>query len=257
MIKSKTDKEIELMRKAGRIVGDLLTLMKNSVRVGITTKELDDIAYHFIISQGATPSFLNYEGFPASICTSVNETVVHGIPNDYALKDGDIIGIDVGACYKGYHGDAARTFCVGNVPEKVKQLVRETRECFYKGIEDLKPGDRIGKISHRVEHHAKLFNYGVVRELVGHGIGTKLHDDPQVPNYGSENSGEVIPPNCTIAVEPMINLGTHKIYLLNDDWTIITRDRKPSSHYENTILITDKGVEILTLMQGEQRYDEV
>ena len=144
MIKSKTDKEIELMRKAGRIVGDLLTLMKNSVRVGITTKELDDIAYHFIISQGATPSFLNYEGFPASICTSVNETVVHGIPNDYALKDGDIIGIDVGACYKGYHGDAARTFCVGNVPEKVKQLVRETRECFYKGIEDLKQGDRIG-----------------------------------------------------------------------------------------------------------------
>ena len=257
MIKSKSEKEIELIRKACKIVADTLTLMKNSVKVGITTKELDKIAYDFIISQGAFPSFLNYEGFPASICASVNETVVHGIPSNYALKEGDIIGIDVGACYKGFHGDAARTFCIGKVNDKTKKLVKETRESFYKGIEGLVPGDRIGKISNRVERHARSFGYGIVRELVGHGVGKDLHEDPQIPNYGSENSGEIIPPNCTLAVEPMINLGTEKIYLLNDDWTIITRDRKPSAHYENTILITENGVEILTLMEGETRYDEV
>jgi len=257
MIKGRTQKEIDLMRKAGKIVGDTLLLMKKSVRIGITTKELDKIAYDFIISQGAFPSFLNYNGFPATICASVNEAVVHGIPDNYALKDGDIISIDVGACYKGFHGDAARTFCVGNVNQKVKQLVRETRESFYQGIEGLKPGDRIGKISNRVEKHAKSFGYGIVRELVGHGVGRELHEDPQIPNYGSENSGDIIPPNCTLAVEPMINLGTHKILLLSDDWTIITRDRQPSAHYENTILVTDNGVEILTLMDGETRYDEV
>ncbi len=257
MIKPKTQHEIEMMRKAGKIVGDTLKLMQKSVRIGITTKELDKIAFDFITSQGAYPSFLNYDGFPASICTSVNETVVHGIPSDYALKDGDIIGIDVGACYKGYHGDAARTFCVGNVSEKVKQLVKETRECFYQGIEGLKAGDRVGTISHRIEHHAKHFGYGIVRELVGHGVGKNLHEDPQIPNYGSDNSGEIIPPNSTLAIEPMINLGTRQIYLLGDDWTVITRDRLQSAHYENTVLVTENGVEILTLMDGETRYDEI
>lgn len=254
---SRSSHEIEMMRKAGTIVGDLLELMKKSVKVGITTKELDEIAYNFIVSQGAYPSFLNYDGFPASICTSVNETVVHGIPSDYALKDGDIIGIDVGVCYKGFHGDACRTFCVGNVSEKTKQLVRATRESFYKGIEGLKPGDKIGKIGHNVEHYIKGFGYGIVRELVGHGIGRELHEDPQIPNYGSENSGDVIAENTTIAVEPMINMGSRQIRLLNDDWTIITRDRLPSAHYENTVLVTNEGVEILTLMNGETRYDEI
>ena len=257
MIKVKSEHEIEMMRKACKIVADTLTLVGKSIKVGITTKELDDIAYKFIISQGAYPSFLNYDGFPASICASVNEAVVHGIPNDYALQDGDIVGIDIGACYKGFHGDAARTFCVGNVNENVKKLVKETRESFYKGIDGLKPGDRVGTISNRIEKHIKQFGYGIVRELVGHGVGKNLHEDPQIPNYGSSNSGEVIPPNCTLAIEPMINLGTRQIYLLSDNWTVITRDRKPSAHYENTILVTNDGVEILTLQEGEGRYDEV
>lgn len=257
MIKSKTQKEIELMREAGRIVAGALKVVKEAICVGVTTKQLNDLAHNFIISQGAFPSSLNYEGFPASICASVNETVVHGIPSDYALKEGDIVGIDITACYKGYQGDAARTFCVGKVSDRVKQLVKETRECFYQGIEGLKPGDRIGKISSRVERHAKKFGYGVVRELGGHGIGKEMHEDPFIPNYGNENSGEIIPQNCTIAVEPMINMGTRKVYLLDDNWTIITRDRMPSAHYENTILITNQGVEILTLMDGETRYDEI
>ena len=251
MIEQKTEKQIALMRKAGSIVGKTLTLMRDSVRVGITTRELDKIAFDFIVSQGAIPSFLNYDGFPATICASVNSVVVHGIPNDYALKDGDIIGIDVGACYKGYHGDAARTFMVGNVNEKTKQLVRETKRCFFKGIEGLKPGDRVGKISNAIEMHAKKFGYGIVRELVGHGVGQILHDDPQIPNYGSANSGEFLPVNCTLAIEPMINLGKAKIFLKNDDWTVVTADGKPSAHYENTILLTKDGVEILTLMDGE------
>ena len=251
MIEQKTEKQIELMRKAGSIVGKTLTLMRDSVRVGITTRELDKIAFDFIVSQGAIPSFLNYDGYPATICASVNSVVVHGIPNDYALKDGDIIGIDVGACYKGYHGDAARTFMVGNVNEKTKQLVRETKRCFFKGIEGLKPGDRVGKISNAIEMHAKKFGYGIVRELVGHGVGQVLHDDPQIPNYGSANSGEFLPVNCTLAIEPMINLGKAKIFLKNDDWTVVTQDGKNSAHYENTVLLTKDGVEILTLMDGE------
>ncbi len=255
MIGQKNEKQIELMRKAGFIVGKTLTLMRDSVRVGITTKELDKIAFDFIVSQGATPSFLNYEGFPASICTSVNSVVVHGIPNDYALKDGDIIGVDVGACYKGYHGDAARTFMIGNVDAKTQQLVKETKRCFFKGIEGLRPGDRIGKISNAVETHAKKFGYGIVRELVGHGVGQELHEDPQIPNYGSANSGEFIPVNCTLAIEPMINMGKARIFLKNDNWTIVTADGKPSAHYENTILVTKDGVEILTLMDGEEIDD--
>ncbi len=246
-----SDEEIELMRKAGSIVGDTLTLMRDTVRVGITTKELDDIAREFIISQGATPSFLNYDGFPASICTSVNSVVVHGIPNNYALQEGDIIGIDVGVCYKGYHGDAARTFIIGEASAKVKKLVEETKRCFYKGIEGLKPGDRIGKISNAVQENALKHNYGIVKELVGHGVGRRLHEDPNIPNYGSKESGPVIMENCTLAVEPMINLGTSHIRLLNDGWTVVTADGKPSAHYENTILVTKDGVEILTLMKGE------
>lgn len=252
MIEQKNEKQIELMRKACSIVGKTLTLMRDSVRVGITTRELDKIAFDYIVSQGAIPSFLNYDGYPATICASVNSVVVHGIPNDYALKDGDIIGIDVGACYKGYHGDAARTFLIGNVNEKTKQLVVETKRSFFKGIEGLKAGDRVGKISNAIESYIKKFGYGIVRELVGHGVGQVLHDDPQIPNYGSANSGEFIPVNCTLAIEPMINLGKAKIFLKNDDWTIVTADGRPSAHYENTVLVTKDGVEILTLMDGEQ-----
>ena len=212
---------------------------------------MDDIAREYILSQGATPSFLNYDGFPASICTSVNSVVVHGIPGDYALKDGDIVGIDVGACYQGYHGDAARTFIVGNVSKKTQKLVEETKKCFFKGIEGLKAGDRIGKISSAVQQNALLHGYGIVKELVGHGVGKHLHEDPNIPNFGHKDSGPVIVENCTLAIEPMINLGTSRINLLRDGWTVVTADGKPSAHYENTVLVTSSGVEILTLMKGE------
>ena len=246
-----SDNEIMLMKKACSIVGDTLTILRDSIKVGITTKELDDIAREYILSQGATPSFLNYDGFPASICTSVNSVVVHGIPGDYALKDGDIVGIDVGACYQGYHGDAARTFIVGNVSKKTQKLVEETKKCFFKGIEGLKAGDRIGKISSAVQQNALLHGYGIVKELVGHGVGKHLHEDPNIPNFGHKDSGPVIVENCTLAIEPMINLGTSRINLLRDGWTVVTADGKPSAHYENTVLVTSSGVEILTLMKGE------
>jgi len=252
MIIQKTEHQIELIRIACRIVGDTLSLMKSKVCVGITTKELDTIAHDFIVSKGATPSFLNFDGFPASICTSVNEVVVHGIPNNYALKEGDIIGIDIGACYKGYHGDAARTFCVGQVSKSIQNLVEVTKQCFYNGVEGLRAGDRVGKISSRVEALAKQHHYGIVKELVGHGVGANLHEDPQIPNYGHLDSGEYLPVSSVIAVEPMINLGRSDIRMLDDDWTIITADRKPSAHYENTILIKNDGIELLTLMEEER-----
>ena len=250
-MKKLSEEEILLMKKACSIVGNTLTLLRDSIKVGITTLELDDIAREFIISQGATPSFLNYDGFPASICASVNSVVVHGIPSSYALQDGDIIGIDVGACYKGYHGDAARTFIVGQPSNKICKLVEETKRCFFKGIEGLKPGDRIGKISNAIQENALKHNYGIVKELVGHGIGRHLHEDPNIPNYGSKDSGPEIVENCTLAIEPMINLGTSHIKLLSDGWTVVTSDGKPSAHYENTVLVTKNGVEILTLMKGE------
>jgi methionyl aminopeptidase len=229
-----------------------LLIVGKNIKIGITTKELDKLAYDYIISKDAYPTCLGFEGYPASICASVNEVVVHGIPNDYALKDGDIISIDLVVCYKGFNGDATRTFLVGNVEQRIKNLVEITKQCFFAGIKNLKAGDKVGQISHNVETLAKKHHYGIVRELVGHGIGREMHEDPEVPNYGSETYGPYLPLNSTIAIEPMITLGSSRITVDKDGWTVRTADGKPAAHYENTILIKSDGVEILTLTDEER-----
>ena len=248
MIKIKSQEEIDLMREAGRITRDTLKVVENSIRVGISTKELDKIAYDYIKSQGATPSFKNYGGFPGSICASVNDTIVHGIPsNNIILKEGDIISIDCGAKYKGYHGDAARTFPVGKIDAKVKKLIKVTEQSFFEGIKDLKSGAFVGDISHRIQTFVEKNGYSIVRELVGHGVGSHLHEDPMVPNYGKAGSGPRLNANSVIAIEPMVNMGDKNVVFMSDGWTCKTRDGLPSAHYENTVLITESGVEILTL----------
>ncbi len=248
MIYIKTDKEIQMMREANLIVRDLLLYLEEKVRPGVTTKELDRLAHKFITDRGATPSFLGYNGFPASICTSVDDVVVHGIPSDkQVLEEGQIIGIDVGACIHGFHGDAARTFAVGKISPEKERLIKITRECFFKGVNVVKDGVRLGDLSSTIQNHAESNGYSVVRELVGHGIGRKMHEDPSVPNYGAQGHGVRLKKNMTIAVEPMINMGKRDVYQEDDGWTIRTYDGKPSAHYENTILITDSGIEILTL----------
>ncbi len=248
MIKIKSQEEIDLMREAGRITRDTLKVVENSIRVGISTKELDKIAYDYIKSQGATPSFKNYGGFPGSICASVNDTIVHGIPsNNIILKEGDIISIDCGAKYKGYHGDAARTFPVGKIDAKVKKLIKVTEQSFFEGIKDLKSGAFVGDISHRIQTFVEKNGYSIVRELVGHGVGSHLHEDPMIPNYGKAGSGPRLNANAVIAIEPMVNMGDKNVVFMSDGWTCKTRDGLPSAHYENTVLITESGVEILTL----------
>ena len=242
----KSNEEIELLRIAGKIVGDTHNYLKKFIKPGITTNELDKLAYDFIISQDATPSFLNYDGFPASICTSINEEVVHGIPSDRVLQDGDIISIDIGACYKGYHGDSAWSYPVGTIDEDKKYLLEHTEKALYEGLSVIKPGNHIGDIGYAVEKYALAHKLGVVKELVGHGVGKHLHESPDVPNYGNKNTGMVLRKGMVIAVEPMLNLGTADIYILDDDWTIITADDKPSAHFEHTVLITKDGYEILT-----------
>ena len=247
MIKLKSEKDLEKMRIACQITRDLLEYLKTQVRVGITTKELDDLAYKFIKSHGAKPSLLGYGGFPATICTSINSVVVHGIPDNTALKDGDIISIDCTCCYQGFHGDAARTFTVGKVSPKVKRLIKVTEQSFFEGIKGLKAGAYVGDISNRVQTYVEKNGYSVVRELVGHGIGRDVHEDPMVPNYGRAGSGVKLNAGATIAVEPMVNMGDKKVVFLSDGWTCKTKDDLPAAHYENTILITENGVEILTL----------
>ncbi len=248
MITIKTPAEIELMRKANAIVRDTLNLLQDSIKEGMTTKQLDKIAHDYIIKCDAKPSFLGYGGFPASICTSVNEQVVHGIPSDkVVIKEGDIVSVDCGSIYKGYNGDAARTFMIGDVGEEKRQLVEVTKQSFFEGVKILKEGVRLGDLGYAIQSYAESFGYGVVRDLVGHGIGREMHEDPQVPNYGRQGHGMRLKRNMTVAIEPMINMGTHKVYILDDGWTIVTADNMPSAHYENTVLITEEGVEILSL----------
>ena len=235
------------MRIACEITRDTLDYLKSKVRVGITTKELDKLAYDYIRSRGAKPSFLGYGGFPATICTSINSVVVHGIPDDTVLKDGDIISIDCGAYYKGFHGDAARTYTVGKVSPKVRRLIKVTEQSFFEGIKGLKAGAFVGDISNRVQTYVEKNGYSVVRELVGHGIGHEMHEDPMVPNYGRAGSGIKLNAGATIAIEPMVNMGDKRVVFLSDGWTCKTKDDLPAAHYENTVLITENGVEILTL----------
>ena len=246
MISIKTSREIELMRIAGEIVGDTHKYLIPYIKPGITTKELDELAYNFIISKHATPSFKGYDGYPGSICTSVNEEVVHGIPGKRKLKEGDIISIDIGACYKGYHGDSAWTYKVGKVSEAKEYLMEHTEKALFVGLNQIKEGARIGDIGNAIENYAKEHKLGVVKELVGHGVGANLHEMPDVPNYGKAKTGPLLKEGMVIAVEPMLNLGTARIYLLDDDWTIITADNKPSAHFEHTVLVTKDGFEILT-----------
>ena len=250
MITIKSAQDIERMRAAGRVVEETLLLLEQSVRIGITTAELDRIADTFIRSKGAYPTFLNYNGYPKSICISVNDEVVHGIPGKRKLKDGDIVSCDVGATLDGFVGDAARTFLVGNVPQETQDLVRITRECFFEGLKYCRVGYRISDISKAIQKHAESHGYGVVRELVGHGVGRKLHEDPEVPNYYSPRARQRLEAGMTIAVEPMINLGTAKIWQLDDGWTVTTQDGKPSAHYENSIAITDGDPILLTCSEA-------
>lgn len=244
----KTDSQIAKMRESGRLTYQTLQLMESLVRPGVSTKELDQAAYAFITSHGAVPSFLNYHGYPATICASVNEQVVHGIPGDYVLKDGDIISIDVGACLGGWHGDAARTFLVGEVDESVKKLVEVTRQCFFEGLKYAEEGRYVEDISRAIEEHAVKHGYGVVRELTGHGIGRRMHEEPEVLNYVPRIKRESVRLECgmTIAIEPMINMGRAAVRFMPDGWTVVTADRKHSAHYENTIAITAGGPIILT-----------
>lgn len=246
MISIKGEREIELMRHAGYLVSLTHQYLKQFIKPGITTKELDKLAYDFIIKNGGVPSCLGYEGYPATLCTSVNDTVVHGIPNNYKLKNGDIITIDMVIGYKGYQGDAAWTYAVGNISEDKKYLMEHTEKALYEGIKQVKPGKRIGDISAAVQSYATKYKLGIVRELCGHGIGTDMHEDPDVPNYGKEGTGPLLKEGMVICIEPMLNLGTKDIYMLDDGWTIKTDDGKSSAHYEHTILVTKDGYEILT-----------
>ena len=249
MITLRSKHEIELMREAGKIVAQAHAAVKEAIRPGISTMELDKIAHDVIIKHKATPSFLDYNGFPASICASPNEVVVHGIPSQKTiLEEGDIISIDIGACKDGYHGDSAKTHPVGKISQEDQLLIEETRNSFYKGIEQAIIGNRLSDISHAIQNHVEKFGFSVVRDLVGHGIGRNLHEDPPVPNYGPPGKGPRLQNGMVLAIEPMINQGTYEVHVLMDNWTVVTDDRKRSAHYEHTIAITEEGPQILTLL---------
>lgn len=244
----KTSQEIDCMRESCRIVKETLDFIGSKIHAGMTTKEIDDLVYKYIVSCGAYPSELGFEGYPASSCVSVNEVVVHGIPGDRIILDGDIVSVDITAEKNGFHGDAARTYLVGNVSEERRKLVKVTEECFFKAIEGLRAGSPLYDIGYAVQTYAESHGYGVVRALTGHGIGREMHEDPSVPNYGKKGTGMRLKAGMTICIEPMITMGTYKVKMDHSDgWTVTTADGKCAAHYENTVLITEDGVEILTL----------
>lgn len=255
MIFLKTDEEIELMREANRLVGMTLGEVAKHIKPGVTPAQLDKIAKEFIYDHGAIPSFLGYKGapgtvdFPGAICASVNDQVVHGFPTDYILKDGDVISVDCGTEKNGFCGDSAYTFCVGEVAEDVKALLRTTKESLYLGIEKAVEGNRIGDIGEAVQTYCERRGYSVVRELVGHGIGRKMHEAPEVPNYGKRGTGPLLKKGMCIAIEPMINMGSKNVVFENDGWTIRTRDRKPSAHFEHTVAIRQGKADILSTFE--------
>ena len=250
MITIKNGHDIEAMRQACRITAAARALAGEMVRPGVRTKEIDKAVHDFIVSQGAKPSFLNYNGFPASACISVNGTVIHGIPGNYALKEGDIVSVDVGAFYKGFHGDCAATFPCGTISAEAEKLIAVTKQSFFEGIRFATPGHRVSDISHAIQTYVESNGFSVVRAFVGHGVGAHLHEDPEVPNYGAPGRGPRLLPGMTIAVEPMVNEGTYDVRVLKDGWTTVTADGKLSAHYENTVLITDGEPEILTVTEG-------
>lgn len=248
----KTEKQIELMRESGRILAEVHYELGKIIRPGISTFDIDRKGEEIIRSFGCVPSFLNYQGYPASICVSVNEEVVHGIPSrKRILQDGDIVSLDAGVIYKGYHSDAARTYAVGNISSRAKRLIDVTKQSFFEGIKYAKAGNYLNDISSAIGRYAESFGYGVVRDLAGHGIGAHLHEDPDVFNFAQKHKGLKLRAGMTLAVEPMITAGTYKVTCLDDEWTFVTRDGSLAAHYENTILITDDGCEIFTL-RGEE-----
>jgi methionyl aminopeptidase len=246
VINIRTPDEIKLLKKAGEIVGNTHKHLQQYIKPGITTKELDEIAYNFIINSDAIPSFKGYDGFPCSICTSINEEVVHGIPSNRKLQEGDIVSIDIGVCYKGYHSDSAWTYPVSKIDTDKQYLLEHTEKALFVGLSVIKEGIRVGDIGNAIEEYIKKHNLGIVREFVGHGVGQKLHELPDIPNYGKKNTGPILKEGMVIAVEPMINLGTDEILILDNGWTVITADNKPSAHFEHTVLVTKNGYIILT-----------
>ena len=247
MVTIKSEKELELMRQAGVILADTLSLIEENIKPGVTTGALDKLAEKFIRKNNALPSFKGYSGYPASICASVNEEIVHGIPRQRRLIEGDIIGIDIGVCLGGYHADAARTYGVGKISDEAERLIDVTKESFFKGIAKIAEGVRLGDVSGEIQRFVEENGYSVVRELVGHGIGSSLHEQPDVPNYGTPGRGLRLQSGMTLAIEPMVNQGTHRITLLDDDWTCVTADGKLSAHYENTVIVGKEGCEIITM----------
>ena len=250
MISIKTERELEIMRKACKITAAARALAGEMVRPGVTTGEIDKAVHDFIVSQGAKPSFLHYQGYPGSACISVNEVVIHGIPGSRVLKEGDIVSVDVGACYQGFHGDCAATFACGNISPEAQRLIDVTKQSFFEGIRFARQGYRVSDISHAVQTYVEANGFSVVRAFVGHGVGEHLHEEPSVPNYGAPGKGPRLVKNMTIAVEPMVNMGTWEVRVLKDGWTTVTADGKLAAHYENSILITDGEAEILTVPEG-------
>ena len=245
----KSPREIELMREAGKILAKTHDELAKNLKPGMSTWDIDHMGEEIIRSYGCIPSFKNYNGYPASICVSVNDEVVHGIPHrEHYLKEGDIVSLDAGVIYKGYHSDAARTHGIGEISGDAQKLIEVTRQSFFEGIKFAKPGNHLNDISTAIQKYAESFGYGVVRDLVGHGIGTHLHEDPEVPNFARRRKGILLQPGMTLAVEPMINAGTYDVVWLDDDWTVVTDDGSLSAHYENTILITEDGPEILSML---------
>ena len=250
MIAIKNERELSSMRQACKITAAARALAGEMVRPGVTTKQIDKAVHDFIVSQGAKPSFLNYHGYPGSACISVNSTVIHGIPGDYVLQEGDIVSVDVGAFYQGFHGDCAATFACGAISTEAQKLIDVTKQSFFEGLSFAKRGHRVSDISHAIQTYVESNGFSVVRSFVGHGVGAQLHEEPEVPNFGAAGRGPRLLPGMTLAIEPMVNEGTHEVRILKDGWTVLTCDGKLSAHYENTVLITDGEPEILTVTEG-------
>ncbi|QVK21442.1 type I methionyl aminopeptidase [Mycoplasmatota bacterium] len=250
MITIKSQREINLMKEAGKIVAMCHQEISKIIKPGITTNKIDALVEKIIISNGGTPSFKGYNGFPSSICASINDVVVHGIPSNMKLKNGDIISIDIGVNYKGYHGDSAWTYPVGNISESDEKLLEVTKKSLFEGLKFAKEGNRLSDISHAIEEYVKPFGYGIVEDFTGHGIGSKLHEDPPIPNFGINGRGPILKSGMTLAIEPMVNAGTKRVKIMVDGWTTKTIDGQNSAHYEHTILITKDGCEILTTTLG-------
>ena len=250
MIAIKNERELAFMRQACKITAAARALAGEMVRPGVSTEQIDKAVHDFIVRQGAKPSFLHYNGYPASVCISVNDTIIHGIPGGYVLREGDIVSIDVGAFYKGFHGDCAATFPCGAISAEAEKLINVTKQSFFEGLRFAKRGHRVSDISHAIQTYVESNGYSVVRSFVGHGVGAQLHEEPEVPNFGAAGRGPRMIPGMTLAIEPMVNAGGYGVHILRDHWTVKTDDGSLSAHYENTVLITDGEPEILTVTEG-------